>query len=146
MNTVGVLLSSVPSMPSQADLRALLDLLSLVANPAASSERVAAFAKAADELRTLIAEATAAQAELDANRTAHEQALQAARAEHDAVLAREQQESAARRLQAETAIATRDKRLAEMEAKVVAAAEANEQRAADLERRLGLLQAAASAA
>jgi hypothetical protein len=130
--------------PAPENVQQLFDLISLLANPDETRERVAQFNAAAGELAAASAAAAQAQAELAVKQAEYEEGLQKATAEHEGALERAQTEFDARRLRQETALAAREARLAELEGKVTADAAANAVLRDELDKRLRLIKEAAA--
>jgi hypothetical protein len=133
-----------PAPPSAAELKPILDLLSLLADPAATQKRISEFAAAAVEARALLDQAKAEEDKLAAAQKSHDADLQAARRQHDEALRADR--SAANEEHQRTR-AELDERTRAVEAREAAAAADGARAAelkADLERRLAIISKAAA--
>jgi hypothetical protein len=79
----------LPPVPTQRDVQTLVDLISLLADPAATKTRLAVFSAAADAARKIVDQAAADSTAANALRARTERELGAARQAHDATIATE---------------------------------------------------------
>ncbi len=133
-----------PIVPPAQSFDAFFQILAMVSDPESAKARLAELRAAADEARQLIAEASAARAEIDAKRREADTALAQARSEHDAKVASDREAARAETLRRENALLARESRLQELEA----AAQADRDEAAklksDLQRRVEAISRAAA--
>jgi hypothetical protein len=141
---MGAMMSGSPAAPSERDLQSLLDLLACVADPAAAGDRVAQLSAAAAEARTAIAGAQAAQTELATAKAEHDAEVKAERDAHDAKLAAAQQAFDVECNHRRQEIATREAEVADLQARAQRDAAAAAELRQSLQERLDRIRVAAA--
>jgi hypothetical protein len=133
---------NVSLLPPSGDINSVLQLVALLVDPVATRARVEEFNVAADEARSLIAQAEKDRAAVDAERIATTRELAAARAAHDAKLAADQYAHEQTIAQREAEIAAREQQGKELHAAAAADAKEAKRLREDLLRRIKLVSEA----
>ncbi len=134
----------LPVKSNISDFKALFELVSLLADPAATQERLKELQVATDEAIALIDLAERAEADMKAARFEHKENMAAERRDHEKKLAASKttaDEALARR---ESDLKKREQRIAELERQAEAHGDAVARLRADLEGRLEHIRAAAA--
>jgi hypothetical protein len=126
------------------DLKGMADILAVIADPKAATERLQQLSLATETCRTMMTDAKTQLEALATAKAAHQAALDKAAKDHDAVLVKAAGEFDSKRQTTEKALADREAAVAARESKVAADAEAAATLKADYEGRIARIKAAAS--